>query len=65
MANKPQLGHDIITTTFIELVAVGLFAIFAGMNDDAGKMLLVIMWGLVLLWLLTHTNQLANMVKSL
>lgn len=65
MANKPQLGRDIVTTTFVELVAVGLFAILAGMNDDAGKMLLVIMWGLVLLWMITHTGQLANMVKAL
>lgn len=60
-----QQGRDIVTTTFIELVAIGLFAILAGMNDDAGKMLLVIMWGIVLLWMLTHTSQLATMVKAL
>lgn len=65
MAKKDQQGHDIVTTTFVELVAIGLFTIFAGMNDDAGKMLLVIMWGLVLLWLLTHTDQLKTIVKSL
>lgn len=65
MAEKPQQGHDIISTTFIELVAVALFAIFAGMNDDAGKMLLVIMWGIMLLWLITHTSQLSSMVKAL
>lgn len=60
-----QQGRDIITTTFVELVAVGLFAILAGMNDEAGKLLLVIMWGIVLLWMLTHTSQLAKMVKAL
>lgn len=60
-----QQGHDIVTTTFVELVAIGLFAVLAGMNDDAGRMILVIMWGIVLLWLLTHTSQLSTMVKAL
>lgn len=60
-----QQGRDIITTTFVELVAVALFTIFAGMSDDVGKTLLVIMWGIVLLWMLTHTGQLATMVKAL
>jgi len=54
-----------VTTTFVELVGVGLFAILAGMSDDMGKIMLIIMWGCVLGWCLLHTSQLSSMVKAL
>lgn len=60
-----QQGHDIVTTTFVSLVGVGLFAIFAGMSDDVGQLMLVLMWGIVIGWMLLHTTQLAGMVKAL
>lgn len=60
-----QSGRDIVTTTFVELVAVALFAILAGMSDDMGKLMLVLMWGFVLGWMLLHTQQLGSMVKAL
>lgn len=62
---KAQPGRDVVTTTFIELLAVALLAILAGMSDDMGRLALVFMWGLVLLWMLTHTSQLGSMVKAL
>jgi hypothetical protein len=60
-----QPGHDVVTTTFIDLVAVALFAILAGMSDDMGKVMLILMWGFFLGWCLLHTSQLGTMVKSL
>lgn len=60
-----QTGHNVVTTTFVGLAGVGLFAIFAGMSDNVGKLLLLLMWGFVLGWLLLHTSQLASMVKAL
>lgn len=60
-----QAGHDVVTTMFVELVAIALFAILAGMSDDMGKMMLIFMWGLVIGWMLLHTSQLATMVKAL
>ena len=60
-----QVGHDVVTVTFIQLTAVALFAIFAGMSDDVGKLMLILMWGFVLGWALLHTAQLGTMVKAL
>jgi len=60
-----QTGHDVATTTFVDLVAVVLFAILAGMSDDMGKIMLILMWGFVLGWALLHTKQLQAMVKAL
>lgn len=65
MASKPQTGRDIVVTTFVELLAVALFAILAGMSDDMGKVMLILMWGFMLGWMLLHTKQLETMVKAL
>lgn len=60
-----QSGHSLVDTTFIELTAIALFAILAGMSDDMGKIMLIFMWGLVLGYMLLHTSQLASIVKAL
>lgn len=60
-----QTGHNLVATTAVELVAVAVFAILAGMNDDMGKLVLILMWGFFLGWCLIHTQQLAGMVKAL
>ena len=65
MAVSTQPGHDFVTTTFLELTGVALFAILAGMSDDMGRLMLILMWGFVLGWLLLHTSQLSSMVKKL
>lgn len=64
MATK-QAGHDLVDTTAVQLLGVGLFTILAGANDDLGDVMVVIMWGIFLGWLLIHTNQFATMVKAL
>lgn len=60
-----QPGHDIVATMLVEIMGVILFTIIAGMNDDLGSVLVVVMWGLFLLWCLSHTPQLAEMVANL
>jgi hypothetical protein len=60
-----QAGHSIVATTAVELIGVALLAILAGMSDDMGKVMLILMWGFVLGWFLLHTSQFAGMVKHL
>jgi hypothetical protein len=62
---KKQPGRDTWTTLFIELVGVGLITILAGMNDDMGKIMLIVMWGFVLGWLLINSQTIAAKAKSL
>jgi hypothetical protein len=66
MATKTeQPGHSLVTTTFVQLTGVALFAILAGMSDDMGKIMLILMWGFVLGWCLLHTSELGTMVKAI
>jgi hypothetical protein len=60
-----QTGHDLAVTMLVEVFGVVLFTIMAGMNDDLGSVLVVIMWGLFLGWCLMNTTQLGEMVKNL
>lgn len=60
-----QPGWDITTTTLVSLLGVALFTILAGMSDDMGDLMVVIMWGLVLGWGLMNANELGIMVKHL
>lgn len=54
-----------VTSLFAELVALAIFTALAGMNDQLGKVFLILMWGFVLGWMLLHTAQFAKMVKAL
>jgi hypothetical protein len=60
-----QPGNDIVITTAIELLGVGVFTILAGISDDMGSVMVVIMWGIVLGWFLLHTAEFQKMVGSL
>jgi hypothetical protein len=60
-----QTGHDVVATLSVEVGGVILFTVLAGMNDDLGTVIVVIMWGLFLGWCLTHTTQLSELVKNL
>lgn len=64
-STKSQPGHDALTTVFLGLLATGVFAILAGISDDMGKVMLVIMWGIVIGWMLLHTQQIGSLVKGL
>jgi len=60
-----QPGSDIVITTAIELLGVGVFTILAGISDDMGAVMVVIMWGIVLGWFLLHTAEFQKIVGSL
>lgn len=60
-----QPGHDLLDTTAIQLIGVATFTILAGINDDMGSTMVIVMWGFALGWFLLHTTQLSNMVKVL
>lgn len=60
-----QPGNDIVITTAIELLGVGVFTILAGVSDDLGQVMVVIMWGILLGWFLLHTSEFAKMVGNL
>jgi hypothetical protein len=62
---KGQVGNDVVSTTAVQLVGVAVFTMLAGINDDMGSVMVVIMWGILLGWLLLHTTELGNMVKAL
>jgi hypothetical protein len=67
MATKTsgQAGHSVVTTTAVELLGVVVFAMLAGINDDMGNVMVVLMWGFLLGWMLIHTSQLKEMVGKL
>lgn len=60
-----QTGNELIITTAVELLGVGAFTLLAGISDDMGSVMVVIMWGIVLGWALLHTSDLQNMVGKL
>ncbi len=62
---KKQPGADIVVVTAVQLLGVAVFTMLAGVSDDLGDVMVVIMWGLLLGWMLLHTTELGNMVKAL
>jgi hypothetical protein len=60
-----QVGHDVVTTTLVSLAGVAVFAILAGMSDNMGKLMLILMWGFVLGWFLLNYSQFKTMVSAL
>lgn len=60
-----QPGSDLVNTTLVQLLGVALFTILAGLNDDMGMVIVVLMWGFLLGWMLLHTTELATMVGHL
>jgi hypothetical protein len=49
--------NDKITGGIVIILATGIMAILAGISDDLGKILLVIMAGFLLLWLIASGTQ--------
>jgi hypothetical protein len=43
-------AHSIVVQTAIEVIGVGLMAIFADMSDNVGRLMLVLMVGFFLIW---------------
>jgi hypothetical protein len=57
MAKQPvQQGHDVVSTTIVSVIGIAVFAVLAGVNDDMGTVMTVIMWGIVLGWFLLNVD---------
>ena len=64
-ASKPTAsagGSDIIVTTIIELLGIGLLALIAGISDQIGKIMVLIMSGILLIWMMTNSGLLTHIV---
>lgn len=65
MATKKQPGNDIIVTTAFELIGVSLLTILAGINDQTGSVVVIVMVGFLLGWLLFNSKTLQGWLKGL
>lgn len=54
--NKNQPGYDIVVTTAFELIGVGLLALLAGVSDQMGKIVVIVMSGFLIAWLMANTG---------
>lgn len=57
-SKAPQ--HDALIGIFVQLTAVGFFALIAGISDEAGSLMVTMMVGIAVYWAITHTSQLAT-----
>lgn len=64
MSAVPQVGHGIIVVTTVELIGIAAFTALAGMNDDLGTVMVVIMWGVVIGWLMLNSSTLSSWVSK-
>lgn len=56
-----QAGYDIVVTTAVELIGVGLLALLAETSDQVGNLIVIFMVGILIIWAITHTKQLSSM----
>lgn len=67
MAAKPppkQPGYDIVVTSTVELIGVGLLTLLAGSSPQMGKIAVIVMVGFLLGWLLINTTKLQGWLKK-
>jgi hypothetical protein len=63
MAAKRQPGSDIVVTTTVELIGVGLLALLAEIKP-LGNIVVIVMVGFVIGWLLINTPKLQGWLKK-
>lgn len=51
-----QPGYDVVVTTAFELIGIGLLALLAGVSDNMGKIVIIVMSGFLIGWLLLNTG---------
>lgn len=56
-----QTGNEIVVTTAVELIGIGLLALLASSNDQLGSIIVIFMAGILVLWLIMHTSQLKTL----
>lgn len=65
--SKPQQqsGYDVVVTTAFELIGVGLLSLIAGISDNVGHIVVIVMVGFLIGWMLLNTSTLAGWVGNL
>lgn len=62
---QQQSGYDVVVTTAFELIGVGLLALIAGISDQVGKIVVIVMVGFLIGWMLLNTSTLTGWVGNL
>lgn len=66
MANKikvqEQSGYDVVVTTAFELIGVGIMSLLAGISDEMGTIVVIVMVGFLIGWLLLNSGTLSTWV---
>lgn len=62
---KKQTGYDVVVTTAFELIGVGLMALLAGVSDQMGSVVVIVMAGFMIGWLIMNSGTLEKWVKNL
>jgi hypothetical protein len=51
-----QPGYDIVVVTAFELIGIGLLALLAGVSNQVGKLVVILMVGFLIVWGLSNTD---------
>jgi hypothetical protein len=62
---QQQPGYDIVVTTAFELIGVGLMSLLAGISDQMGTVVVLVMCGFLLGWLIINSGTLAKWVSNI
>jgi hypothetical protein len=62
--NSKQPGYDIVVTSAFELIGVGLLSLIAGISDQMGTIVVIVMAGFVIGWLIINSGTLEKWVKN-
>lgn len=65
VTKQVQSGYDVVVTTSFELIGVGLLALLAGISDQMGKIVIIVMVGFLIGWLIVNTGTLSKWVGNL
>lgn len=62
---KKQTGYDVVVTTAFELIGVGLMSLLAGVSDQMGSIVVIVMAGFMIGWMIMNSGTLERWVKNL
>jgi hypothetical protein len=59
---SPNPGHATVVTLTLEIVGVGIMAAIAETGPKAGKLMVTLMGGFMLMWFLINANYFASII---
>lgn len=66
MSSSPaETAHSIFIVVAIELLAVGIFTLIAGVNTNMGKFMVILMVGFWLIYVVTTSAVISNLGNAL